>query len=539
MEVCLVIDGDPAIVAAARERLALELIEQVAPDAGEDPLAAATRVRPHLILVDLDHDGPALCRRFKEDPSLATIPVIFLTATADAAAKLAALDAGAIDWVGKPLDDVELRARVRVALRTARYQSLLATRAHLDGLTGLRNRAWFDDRVAEEVAFATRTGRPVSLILVDLDHFKRVNDVYGHPFGDNVLREAADCLQRALRRGEPACRYGGEEFAVILRETDLAGAEIVAERMRESIAKLALAKGEEWVPITASFGCASSESQARAEGDPILAATLVADADRALYDAKRDGRNCVRAARAGSARPTEITAAARGLRALAEILRFSGEDVPAFFTAVGIDVMRLVEADARIPFEIWLAAWRRAESVLHGGVGLRVAEMLDFHLFDTADAETEYLVWQIFACSATVGDGLGRLARFLPIGMGASQIRVERDGDDVHIMVRAGGDRPAPRAVTELVVGLIVRALRGLPVEPVSPQMITLTQPPPETTAIHDRVLAAPTSFSAAADQITIGRDALARPIRAARPRLLAQLVAHAEELLGALTPVS
>ena len=248
--------------------------------------------RPDLMLLDLDLpglNGLELCRKIKDEQELTAIPVVFLTGTVDVNTKVQAFDAGAIDYITKPFDGVELRARVRAALRTKRFQDLLATRAQLDALTGLWNRAHFDQRLAEEVAVSQRHGRPVSLIMLDIDHFKRLNDTYGHPFGDLVLQCVAKVLSTSMRQTEIACRYGGEEFAVILRETDLDGACRTAERLRGSIAELELQQGSQQVRVTASLGVSSNEGLA----DPkhFVPADLIKVADGALYEAKHAGRN--------------------------------------------------------------------------------------------------------------------------------------------------------------------------------------------------------------------------------------------------------
>jgi two-component system, cell cycle response regulator len=261
-------------------------------------LASVRRDRPDLLLLDLELPGQGgleLCRQLKADPDLSAIPVIFLTVTVDVAVKVQAFEAGATDYVTKPVDVVELRARVRAALRTKRYQDLLATRARFDGLTGLWNRDYFDRRLEGEALLALGHGWPLSLILLDLDHFKGLNDHYGHPFGDLVLRRVADTLRSTLRRGEIVCRYGGEEFGIILREANIAQAEMTAERVRTQIAGLELVNGTEQVRITASLGVGSSELLQ--EPQRFSPAALFAAADEALNAAKRAGRN--RICRAG------------------------------------------------------------------------------------------------------------------------------------------------------------------------------------------------------------------------------------------------
>jgi len=253
-------------------------------------LARERRPDPSLLDLDLaDASGLDVCRELKADPELAAVPVIILTGTVDVPTKVRAFDAGAIDYVTKPFDAIELRARVRAALRTKRYQDLLATRAQIDPLTGLWNRAYFDARLAEDVTTAARHQRPLGLMMIDVDHFKAINDDYGHPFGDGVLRMVATTIAGALRAGDVACRYGGEEFGVILRETTAQAAVSLAERVRDTVARALLGAPETPVHVTVSIGCSGTDlfpGCATAE-------TVLAAADRGLYAAKRTGRNRV------------------------------------------------------------------------------------------------------------------------------------------------------------------------------------------------------------------------------------------------------
>lgn len=286
-------------------RLRPEGLRLVTAESYDQGLALAIEAQPDLILLDVEMPGASgldLCRRLKADAVTAAIPIIFLTGSSDIETKVLCFDLGAVDYVTKPFHPAELRARVRAALRMKRAQDMLTQRAQLDALTGLRNRAYLDERLTAEIAVARRSERPLSLVMIDLDHFKSLNDGYGHPFGDLVLQRVGDALARSIRPGDVACRYGGEELAVVLPDTDVAGAHAMAERLRQVIKALLLTPRGKPVVVTASFGVA--EALEVATGDVELRpGDLVAAADAALYRAKREGRDCVRL-HAGGTRET-------------------------------------------------------------------------------------------------------------------------------------------------------------------------------------------------------------------------------------------
>jgi two-component system, cell cycle response regulator len=291
----LVVDDDPAL----RELIAVQLenagYETVRAADGEEALRLATEHEPDVVVLDVSMrglDGYAVCRSLQERDASAP-PVIFLTANAQTNARVQGLDSGAVDYVVKPFDAAELAARVRVALRTkARTEALLAA-ASTDGLTALPNRRRLDERAAEAIAVAERYGRPLACLMIDVDHFKRINDTHGHAAGDEVLREAARRLCSACRSADFVGRYGGEEFTVIMPETDLEGGVAAGERFRATLAAHPVhATGTE-IWITASVGVAGWEAGMEGLQD------LYAPADRALYRAKQLGRNRVVAAPGG------------------------------------------------------------------------------------------------------------------------------------------------------------------------------------------------------------------------------------------------
>ncbi|MEX1196540.1 MAG: diguanylate cyclase [Pseudohongiellaceae bacterium] len=290
----LVMDDSEDIHQLVGARLRSERIQLLHAYNATNGLQKTRDALPDLILLDLDMpdaDGLSVCRQLKSDEILKDIPVIFLTGTIDTDIKVKAFDLGAVDYVTKPFDSVELRARVRSALRTKRYHDLLVTKAQIDALTGLWNRGHLDDQLAAELAVTQRHGHPVSLVMLDIDHFKPLNDTHGHPFGDVVIQQIAGVLNEVSRESDVVCRYGGEEFVVILRHTPVKGAEIIAERLRREIEALEFESVGRQVTVTASLGVAGSDGF---ENDGTLCSkALLKAADNALYQAKADGRNRV------------------------------------------------------------------------------------------------------------------------------------------------------------------------------------------------------------------------------------------------------
>ncbi|MDA0282607.1 MAG: diguanylate cyclase [Planctomycetota bacterium] len=290
----LAIDDSPEIHQLLKVRLKNLDVELSHAHCGLDGFDQALGTNPDLILLDVmmpDTSGFDVCRKLKATSETRNIPVIFLTGASDVDQKVLGFDVGAVDYIQKPFDSAELNARVRAALRTKRFQDMLAQRAMIDGLTGLWNRAHFDQRMHEEVAAAARYSRPMSLIMMDVDKFKNLNDSHGHPFGDEVLQAVGDVLQQTARTTDWPCRYGGEEFGLILRETDLDGAVVMAERVRASIEGLLLRNKSQMVPVTASFGVvATTLCMNPCDLSPQW---IIESADRALYAAKESGRNRV------------------------------------------------------------------------------------------------------------------------------------------------------------------------------------------------------------------------------------------------------
>lgn len=286
----LVIDDSLDVHRLLRARLRTEGIEIVSTMSGAEGIEAARAESPALILLDLDMpdmDGFEVLRVLKSSEATLAVPVIVLSGLDSPEDKVTAFDLGAVDYVTKPFDLMELRVRVRSALNVHRLLQMLAERAHVDGLTGLWNRAHFDQRWAEEVSAARRHNRPLSLAMLDIDHFKAINDTFGHPAGDAMLRGFADMLLAECRQSDVACRFGGEEFALIMPETPPTDAALVCERVLKTLRELCWPRHPERF-VTASAGVAGSVASISVSPQKWLEA-----ADAALYKSKRAGRDRV------------------------------------------------------------------------------------------------------------------------------------------------------------------------------------------------------------------------------------------------------
>ncbi|MCC6660364.1 MAG: diguanylate cyclase [Phycisphaerales bacterium] len=286
----LLIDDSVDVHRLLKARLRYEDLKLAGASNGKEGLEQARTASPAIVLLDLDMpdmDGFEVLRRLKDDPATLDIPVIVLSGLQSAQDKVTAFDLGAVDYITKPFNLTELRVRVRSALRLHRLVQMLAQRAQIDGLTGLWNRAHFNKRWTDEVSACTRHHRPLSLALIDLDHFKTINDTYGHPAGDAVLQGLSRVLQRECRQEDVGCRYGGEEFTLIMPDTTPTDAAGVCERILAALASISWPRHPERA-VTASIGLAGPDVTADLSADQWLD-----EADRALYAAKQSGRNRV------------------------------------------------------------------------------------------------------------------------------------------------------------------------------------------------------------------------------------------------------
>ena len=286
----LIIDDSPDALAIAKARLLKENLQVVCADDGRTGLDVAAEQKPDLILLDVNMLGMSgfdVCRLLKNDLELRMIPVIFLTGSDSTEDRVKGLDIGAIDYVVKPFDAVELLARVRAALRTKHLQDLLIQHARLDPLTELPNRRALTERLQQEFSRVQRHQGALSFIMADIDHFKQVNDTYGHSAGDRLLQEVAKAISAESRTYDLPSRFGGEEFAIVVPDADVTQAAPLADRYRQAIERISLNVGSATVRITASFGVADATGLSCEQ-------ELIQAADKALYRAKSDGRNCVR-----------------------------------------------------------------------------------------------------------------------------------------------------------------------------------------------------------------------------------------------------
>lgn len=289
----LLVDDSPAIHRLLAFKLRNEAIELISAYDGSEGLESAQRQMPSLVLLDLNMPGMhglEVLKALKSDESTHDIPVIVLSGSAQSKEKVQAFELGAMDFVTKPFDLPELRARIGSAIRLHRLMVMLGQRAQIDGLTGLWNRKYFDERLESEVNESLRgEDKPVSLAMCDLDHFKKLNDGFGHPAGDAVLESFAKILSSTVRSYDIACRYGGEEFALIFPGTEAHEAAGVCERIRKAIEEHRWSAYPD-IRATASFGLASIPLPDVAGPTGWLEA-----ADQALYSAKTNGRNRIHA----------------------------------------------------------------------------------------------------------------------------------------------------------------------------------------------------------------------------------------------------
>ncbi|MBL0927118.1 MAG: diguanylate cyclase [Phycisphaerales bacterium] len=300
----LVIGEDPGVAGAISAQLRSEpVVVRSATDAVSGVNTAA-EAGPSLVLLDLSpaHGGGlAALRALKADARTIGIPVVMITGAGDGAGRAAALELGAADFLARPFDGAEVRARVASMLNQRRLAELLEQRAMIDALTGLGSRRSLERSLERELALAARTGAPVGVLAIDPDGLSRLNDAEGHAFGDAVLRELARVIRSSLRISDVPCR-NGSGFAVVLPNTDAAGAAVVGERIRAGL-EAARWPRKPAARVTASFGAVSgvvgADDVRGPGGVAALARGWLDSAERAMAAARAGGGNRVVVGRQG------------------------------------------------------------------------------------------------------------------------------------------------------------------------------------------------------------------------------------------------
>jgi two-component system, cell cycle response regulator len=293
----LMVDDRPPL----SDRIQNMLASEHSVDMERDPTEAlfhAAEGSYDLIIVSLDlenFDGLRLCSQLRSLERTRNVPILAIAEADNNTRLVRALEIGVNDYLVRPFDKNEILARVRTQIRKKRYTERLRDNVQLsiemaitDALTGLYNRRYMETHVGTLVDQAIARGKPLSVLILDIDYFKSINDTHGHDAGDDVLQDFAIRIRKSIRGIDLACRYGGEEFVVVMPETDMAVATMVAERLRRRIASepFPIQKGARTIEVTISIGIA-------ALGPNDNAAAVIKRADQALYRAKRDGRNRV------------------------------------------------------------------------------------------------------------------------------------------------------------------------------------------------------------------------------------------------------
>ncbi len=286
--VVLLVDDSEFVHRLLKSRLKYESVRLVSAVNGLEGFEHAKKDPPDLILLDLDMpvmDGFETLRHLMEEPATRNIPVIVLSGNDTTQDKVTAFDLGAIDFVSKPFELTELRARLRSSLRISSLLKMLEQKAQVDGLSGLYNRSYFDQRWEEEFERCVRQSSSLSIAMIDIDFFKSVNDSFGHPAGDVVISGVANLLQSYIRKTDIACRYGGEEFALILPDTTPEQAMQLCDRIRAECETMSWPRHPDR-NITISMGITGC-----IDGPTMQPMPWIEQADANLYKAKETGRN--------------------------------------------------------------------------------------------------------------------------------------------------------------------------------------------------------------------------------------------------------
>jgi diguanylate cyclase (GGDEF)-like protein len=288
----LIIDDDKRYLQSL-ERLLEPQYEVITDSDSLNTLGIAMTKHPYLILLDLmmeNIDGFQVIRELKQNLETADIPIIIVTGSHDSQNETFCLRLGAVDYITKPFNPEIVKARVHTHVELKHQKELLKTLSYQDGLTGIANRRYFDDMLIREHRRCKRSMVPLSTLMIDIDHFKKYNDIYGHLTGDDCLKLVAKTMQSQLHRpSDLLARYGGEEFVCILPDTDMEGARNMAEVLRSAVM-------EQQIPHEAGIDKVVTISIGVVAGQPVEgvdARQFLLLADQCLYQAKLSGRNCI------------------------------------------------------------------------------------------------------------------------------------------------------------------------------------------------------------------------------------------------------
>ncbi|MEZ4630671.1 MAG: diguanylate cyclase [Deinococcales bacterium] len=300
----MIVDDHPTNLRLLFDALHGEGYEVLVAQSGKSMLSRLEHMNPDIILLDVkmpDMDGFEVCQKLKRDyASHYHTPVIFMTALSDTESKVQAFEIGAVDYVTKPVQVVEVIARVKTHLKIHSLQQELSKRvqeleeSHTkiermsieDALTSLYNRRYLDDYLFKLYEQSKRYKKVLTLAMLDIDHFKQINDNFSHKVGDDVLRQVAKLFQETIRAADMVARYGGEEFVIVFPETSLDEAKDVSERVRRTISSYPWGNLQQKLQVTISIGLASGTELESYE-------KLLSLADDKLYESKRAGRNRV------------------------------------------------------------------------------------------------------------------------------------------------------------------------------------------------------------------------------------------------------
>ena len=297
----LVVDDDVVSRTVVERHLQKAGFKVVTAANGQNALELFDRQFFPIVLTDWmmpEIDGPQLCRLIREKQTHGYVFIILVTSRDSKTDIVSGLESGADDYLTKPIHPAEMVARVKTGIRILNLEQSLKTANEeirllsiTDPLTGCYNRGYLNEHFYYEIKRAQRYSRPLSVVLADIDHFKQVNDTYGHQVGDEVLKSFALCIQNEIRKKiDWVVRYGGEEFLIVLPETPHTGAFSMAERLRQAVGARSIQAGDRTIKITASFGGASTASRNK-RGEEITMDQLINQADAQLYRSKNEGRN--------------------------------------------------------------------------------------------------------------------------------------------------------------------------------------------------------------------------------------------------------